>query len=188
MRALRPIYFAHDEQVLDLTYGRGKWWDGVDANVVEFTGDYRNAADIPDSSFDRVVFDPPYIPIGGRETSSLDEFNDRYGLVEVAGTVENLRADMLDGQAEAIRVCRPGGFIFQKCQQAVVGGTLVDWPLVMKVWADTRGVELWNEITHHSGLKAQPLRNPDGSFRVWQRAAVACSNLLVFKKPKKAKQ
>jgi len=77
-------------RVLDPTYGLGNWWklwqpDDLVAHDLKLDGvDFRELP-VSDGLFDTIAFDPPYIPQGGRDTSTLNEgsestFIDRYGL------------------------------------------------------------------------------------------------------------
>jgi hypothetical protein len=106
-------------RVLDPTYGRGTWWKKwrpaeIVMHDLKLDGvDFRKLPD--DGLFDTITFDPPYIPQGGRETSTLGEagssghFLDRYGLVDVPSTNEGLKAALGYVQVdELIHLRHPG--------------------------------------------------------------------------------
>lgn len=79
------------ERVLDPTYGRGNWWTKwrpADLTCHDIASDGVDFRDLPHDagSFDTVAFDPPYIPQGGRTTSTEQGFLERYGLLTVPKT------------------------------------------------------------------------------------------------------
>lgn len=140
--------------VLDVTYGRGLWWtDMLDVRVEPpaadpfdrrgiFTDrplravirghdyrhdgvDYRHLPE-EDETVDVVAFDPDYIAPGGRDTSTVAEFNDRYGLKGTYETPEQLQFTINAGVREAARVVRPQGLILVKCANYVSSGKV--WP------------------------------------------------------------
>lgn len=115
-------YIRPNDSVIDLTFGGGKWWTlyahaglfvanvdpGDDTlqisrrlNGLEVLGIERDFRDLGDMGsigphgglFDVVVFDPPYVSMGGRATSTMPEFMGRYGLENAATTPELLQAD-----------------------------------------------------------------------------------------------
>jgi hypothetical protein len=127
-------------------------------------------------------------PYGGRDSESAEAqaMMSRYGLDTVPGNVPELEADMLSGLAEAVRVCVKGGYVIQKCQQAVVGGNLVDWPYMMKRAVENWPVRLYDEVLQERGLGMQPLTRTlkDGTTipRTFQRTQRAVSNWLIWQK------
>ena len=106
------LYFPPKPSIADLTYGRGVWWqldhplywggelysNDLDVNTLadEHT-DFRNLARWQDAEFDVVAFDPPYISPGGRKTSTIADFNSRFGLHSTPRTVLGLRKMNQDG-------------------------------------------------------------------------------------------
>jgi len=121
-------------RIIDVTYGKGTWWkwmEGPDRGGWEFTGhDYRHdgvdfrSLPEPDNSFDVVAFDPDYIAPGGRDTSTIEEFNDRYGLKGTYETPAQLQETMNAGLAECARVVAPQGLVLMKCSNYVSSGKL----------------------------------------------------------------
>lgn len=122
---VHPLYRLDD--VLDVTYGRGKWWTKhrparLVAHDIATDGiDFRRLPE-PSRSQVCVAFDPPYVPIGGRTTSTIDDFTDRYGLIDAPTTPEKLRALIRDGLTEIGRVLAPKGLALVKCMNYVSGG------------------------------------------------------------------
>lgn len=107
---------------LDVTYGRGKWWDIVRPPQLAWHdidtlhgGDGVSYLALPedDGSIDVVAYDPPYAPHGGLDTSGIPDHLDRYGR-DVAGmAVAAVQADIEGGLAESCRVARM--FVLVKC-------------------------------------------------------------------------
>lgn len=117
---LRP-----DDQVIDLTYGRGGWWrKGEPDHLTKLTppADFR-ATGYDDGAFDVVCFDGPYRLNG---TPDLGDFDARYGIDE-AMTWQAKHQLLRDGIDEALRLARPrtgrrGGRVLVKCQDQVCSG------------------------------------------------------------------
>lgn len=131
------LYLDPDDVVLDPTFGNGVWWkrymppnlvrmeraDGADFTAIPFA----------DESVDAVAYDPPYVCPGGRSTSTIKSFNDRYGLSTVPATPALLQ-DLIDaGTTECARVLRPsrrvdgrerGGLLLVKCADYIWSGKL----------------------------------------------------------------
>jgi hypothetical protein len=82
------------DTVFDVTYGRGSFWtvrrppnlvtNDLFTPGVDMRADFRQLP-LPHGSVRVLVFDPPYISTGNRETSSVDDFYDRFGLGEAKG-------------------------------------------------------------------------------------------------------
>lgn len=118
--------------VLDVTYGRGKWWKWVGDfgpngimlmhHDLKTDGiDYRKLPEV-DNFFDVVAFDPDYIAPGGRKTSTIPEFNDRYGLKGSYETPADLQVYINEGLTECARVVKPQGLILVKCMNYISSG------------------------------------------------------------------
>lgn len=196
---LAPLYFPRDAWTLDLTYGTGVFWKryrpaelttndlDTDTNAGHHE-DWRRRTTFPSGGFARVVFDPPYVSVGGRDTSTLEakgsDMVARYAMHETEKNpwLHHVRT-ISPGIHEAARLCAPGGFVFVKAQSYVTGGRVQRGT----VWVENSGVDAglvwWDEVIHHTGLKAQPLTNPNGSKREQQHVHGAHSVLIVFKKP-----
>lgn len=121
-------YLRLEDRTLDMTWGRGRFWTrfrptvlvGVDLNT---DADVRaDNADLPfaDSTFDAVVYDPPYKLNG---TPSLGDFDNRYG-VDRATRWQDRHDLIIEGIDEAARVLRSGGVFLLKCQDQVCSGAM----------------------------------------------------------------
>lgn len=125
-----PLGYIRDtDVVVDVTYGRGLWWSDyrpehlIAHDIAHDNIDFR---DLPEesSSVDVVVFDPPYIAMGGRATSTLGDFADRYGLIDAPKNPEELSAYIAGGLAECVRIVKPSGIILAKSADYVSSGKL----------------------------------------------------------------
>jgi hypothetical protein len=181
-------------RVLDPTYGRGTWWknwrpDELVAHDIKLDGvDFRHLPD--DGLFDTAVFDPPYIPQGGRETSTLapvspehhDEFGrrrpdflHRYGLLEVPSTNRELRELIDAGITELGRHVRRGGTLLVKCMGYVNGSQYKPMPRWVANHAETVGFVQIDELVHLRRPGPQPPRD------IQRTARRNYSLLLVFR-------
>ena len=108
--------------------------------------------------FDVVAFDPPYISIGGRATSTIDDFNDGYGLLEAMRTPVDLHLYNINGLEQASVVAAPGGLILVKCMAYVSSGALQPVPMWIFEYATTEmGLKLEDWIVHKGEPGPQPL-------------------------------
>lgn len=157
------LWIGPDDLVVDVTYGRGNFWTKIRparlvAHDLAVDGvDFRHLPE-PDQSVDVVVFDPPYIAQGGRDTSTTPDFLERYGLVNVPKTVPELNQLIADGITEAYRVLRPKGRLMVKCMDYVNGGRFILGRHHVVTTALSLGMEQVDEFVHYSGLGPQPPR------------------------------
>lgn len=164
--AAAQLWIDPHELVVDVTYGKGNFWtrfrpDHLVAHDLDPTkGDGVDFRHLPekDESVDVVVFDPPYIAQGGRETSTIPNMLDRYGLVDVPKTTRELEELIAAGMKEATRVLRPKGRLLVKCMDYVNGGRLVLGRHFVVATALELGLEQVDEFVHHSGCGPQPPR------------------------------
>jgi hypothetical protein len=176
--------------VLDVTYGRGLFWtDYRPARLIAhdlYTVDGIDFRRLPegDSSIDVVVFDPPYVSPGGRATSTIHEFNDRYGIDLVPRTVKETQELIAAGMKEATRVLVPGGRLLVKCADYISSGRFVQGRHHVVSTARTLGLEQVDEFVHHSGSGPQPKKNRDGTPRRQVHSRRAHSYLCVFQAPR----
>lgn len=126
--AVRDLGYINDgSHGLDVTYGKGTWWKkwaprSLAGRDIAIDGtDFRRLPYV-DNAFDFVAFDPPYVAVGGRKTSTIGGFNDAYGLVDVPKTPYELHDMMVDGLLEAHRVLKPKGLVLFKCMNYVTSG------------------------------------------------------------------
>lgn len=187
-------YLNDTDQVLDPTYGKGNWWRkwqpthfwGVDidpAKAPSGVADFR-ALPLHDASFDVVAYDPPYVCLGGRKTSGLPEFNDRYGLTAAPRTPKLLQELINDGLTECARVVKPKGVVLVKCADYISGGKL--W--LGTHWTLTHALELGllcqdrMEMVATRRRAQPPMRN--GKPFIQQHAGRNLSTLFVFRAPR----
>lgn len=175
MAAVAPLYLTGS--VLDVTYGRGKWWDRFTPDPFTYhdlhTHDGVDFRDLPhpDAAFDAVTFDPPYIPQGGTADASLDGFRSGFGLEQ--RTQAGLDAMIAAGLAECARVART--WLLVKCMDYVNGGRFTLGHLTILDRARDLGLSPHDLIIHNAGT------GPGGhNIRTVLRARRAHSTLLVF--------
>lgn len=187
------LWIREGDTVLDVTYGKGNFWTvyrpGIlVAHDLELDGvDFRSLPE-PDASIDVVVFDPPYIPQGGRESSTVPDFIDRYGLREGPRSQLDLEAMNGAGIQEAARVLKPNGRLLVKCADYVNGGQFRMGRHAMVMAALAAGLVQVDEFVHHSGTGPQPKTNRDGSSRGQFHSRRAHSFLCVFQAPARRDQ
>lgn len=161
IRAAATLWIKPDDVVVDVTYGRGKFWTdyrpvGLITHDLGADGvDFRHLPEA-DSSVDVVVFDPPYIAQGGRDTSTLPDFLDRYGLVDVPATSGELLDLIAAGIVEAARVLAPQGRLLVKCMDYITGGELILGRHHVVTTALAAGLTQVDEFIHVSGTGPQP--------------------------------
>lgn len=172
-------YIKPTDSIIDLTYGGGKWWTKYqhpglfiantdDDNVEDHGGtsayttfDYRHIDhEITGEPFDVVVFDPPYVSMGGRATSGLPDFMDRYGLENAASSPERLQVDNELGLREAMRITRPGGLILAKCAPYISSGVRKDGDWWARDAALAMGLTIQDMLIHIGDVRAQPKDGP----------------------------
>lgn len=174
-------------KVLDVTYGRGKFWthvQGVDVVGHDLRLDGVNFLALPEpsGSQDVVVFDPDYISTGGRDTTTVPDFVDRYGLRHSASTPAGLRGVNDAGMTECVRVLRKGGRLVMKCMDYVSSGTLQLEHVHYACTAERLGLRPRAMIVHHSGTGPQPKVNLDGTLRRQVHPRAAHSFLMIYEK------
>lgn len=170
--------------VLDPTYGKGNWWREhrpacLITHDIRLDGVDFRALPEADESVDTVAFDPPYVPVGGRQTTTIDEFNDAYGLVDVPRTDAELQRLIFDGMAEAYRVLRPKGLLLVKCMSYVTGGRWRPMPHRVMAEGERLGFVPVDELVHLRRPGPQPHRD-------YQRTSRRnYSHLLVMRKTRR---
>ena len=173
-------------RVLDMTYGRGVWWHWRHpAYGLQFTAhdikvdgvDYRHLPE-DDLSQDVVAFDPDYIAPGGRKTSTIPNFNERYGLKKDYETPATLQQSINDGLSEAYRVLRPQGLILAKTMNYISSGKLVLGEYEMIRHGLELGLVVEDIVVHLGDPGPQPKRESQQKhFRS------NSSRLVIFRRP-----
>lgn len=168
------------DTVLDATYGRGRWWahfrphdlftNDLSPERGRYTYDFRHFPGSWGERFDGVAFDPPYKLNG---TPELGDFDDAYGVNQPTNWRERMDT-MLDGLAECLRVTRPGGFVYAKCQDQVCSGRIRWQTFELTALAVSHGARLVDRFDMIGGSRKQP----DGVRQVHARDRG--STLLVF--------
>jgi hypothetical protein len=124
-----------DGKVVDLSFGRGKFWTEFRPSDLEVNDIEPGRADwqldvtkTPREAwvglFDAAVWDPPYRLSGkrdGRTAKNETDFDDRYGTQEYVSP-KGVQSLINSGILYAAHVVKPGGHILVKCQTQVAGG------------------------------------------------------------------
>lgn len=169
-------------RVVDLTYGKGNWWreykpQHLVAHDIARNGvDFRTCVGIGDRTYDVVALDPPYVPKGGRKTSTLTDMTARFGMDTVPRTLPEHRAMMEDGIVQAARILKPGGRLLLKCMDSIWSGKVYPSTVYCTEAAWAEGLVLVEKLVHvgHAGPQ------PPGRREVHARRNE--SYLLIFKK------
>lgn len=170
-----------DDLIFDTTYGRGLWWTRYQPpNLIALDCDFRHIPE-KDGSVPVVCFDPPYISTGSRDTSSVDDLYDRYGLGDLKGW-RAIRQLIDDGLEECARILAPRGYLLVKCMDYVESGRKVWNTFHVAGQGEALGLQLVDRFIHLTGGGPQPMTNLDGSPREQKRAREVASMLLVFTK------
>lgn len=163
-------WWPDDAVVLDPTYGRGKWWtdyrpEGLITHDIKTDGvDFRKLPEAT-GSIDVVAFDPPYVTPGGRKTTTLPDFQERYGIDAVPTTIQETHDLITDGLWEMRRVLTPGsktkprkkpGVGLVKAMNYTSGGKYRRAAYDILDEAESMGFTLIDEIVHLTGTGPQP--------------------------------
>lgn len=173
-------YLDDDQPVLDSTFGRGRWWlirepKHLVAMPRDLVGDFRQLP-FPPGAFARIAFDPPYVPPGGRKTSTIRDTLDAYGQLEMPKDPAETQALIDAGLAECARLLPIGGLLFAKCKSYITGGAFQ--PQEFLVWEQARrcGLAIRDRL-----LVAQKSAGPQ-SQKSQEHARNNFSTLFVFEK------
>lgn len=178
-------YIKQTDKVLDPTYGRGNWWQKFRPERLvyhdKYTVDGVDFTDLPhdEGEFDVVAYDPPYVSKGGRETTTMPDFQDRYGMTRAPTSPAELQGLIDAGTSENFRVLRPGGVQLIKVQDYVSSGKL--W--LGTHWTLTHALALGFEVLDRMEHITSPRPQPPGRRQVHARRNF--STLLVLQKPKR---
>lgn len=177
MLACRSLgYLADGPSILDPTYGRGVWWklwrpSGLVQHDLMLDGFDFTSMPLEDESVDDAVFDPPYAPQGGVETSTLRDYNTRYGRELAPKTPDGIQKLSAAGLAELRRVVRRprrergelvGGHVLVKCMDYIWSGSLHLATLDVADAARALGFTIEDKL-EHVGKASRP--QPGGRSR-----------------------
>lgn len=203
-------YVSNKFRTLDPTYGGGKWWSlwepkGLVKSDISMGVDFRKMP-YEDESFDCITYDPPYVSTGGRETTTIEEFFERYGLTDAPRSPAGLQEMIDDGLTEMWRLIAPRGYVLVKCMTYVSSGKLWLGSYLTLKHALELGFKVQDQFEHvgHPGpqpkdrthkceaCKGSPEGCPkcDGGRVVsrQQHAARNATTLYVFMKPGRRKK
>jgi hypothetical protein len=192
------LYLRDTDHVMDITYGRGKWWTILDPGHPErpggFTrhdldpakGDGVDWGNLPDAdhSVDVVAWDPNYVAVGGRGTTDagIVDYHDRFGMRLTEATPMAQWANIRRGFPEVARVVRVGGFVWFKCMNYVTNGTIYWFTRMALDALEEHGFEIEAEFIHIGGTGPQPKKNRDGSERRQVHPRNNASRLIVARR------
>jgi len=189
-------YVTSSDAVLDVTYGRGVWWQAFRPHYLvtndtdprcntEFSYDFRYLPIGWMGKFDVIAFDPPYVSPGGRATTTITDFHAAYGTKVVAATPARLHGTLIaPGLQNCARILKPGGRILQKTQNYVSSGTLQPGTYWAYETGTRLGLTLIDELCYLRSPGPQPTENLDGTPRRQVHSRRNYSTLLVWKKTK----
>jgi hypothetical protein len=179
IEAVAEIHLHRDMKAMDVTYGKGVWWNCwkprrlVKHDIALNGVDFRH---LPHRSgtFELVAYDPPYVSEGGRETSTIPEFLGQYGLLDAPRSPAALQYELINpGLEEVYRTLQWGGFALVKCMDYISSGKL--WPGVYETTtaAYALGFEVVDKFYFVGDVRQQPryykCRTCDGKGRWPQR-------------------
>jgi hypothetical protein len=183
--AAAQLWIRSADRVLDVTYGNGLFWTHFRPERLILPPAGTDFRSLPYSarSLEVVVFDPPYIAQGGRDTSGLPDFLERYGLRDCPRTVPELEALISAGIMECARVLAPSGRLMVKCMDYISGGRFRRGPKLAVEAAESTGLEQVDEFVHHSSVGPQPLTTRSGTPRGQVHSRRSHSFLCIFQRP-----
>lgn len=180
-------YIRDDDQVLDVTYGRGLFWTEYrparlvahDLHTLDGV-DFRDLPE-PDEFADVTVIDAPFVPKGGTEHEHTAEFRDRYGLNGAPVHRTELTHLMMDGLAECVRVTRRGGARAGQVSAVSVGQVFHNMPAIVCRHAEGLGLRQIDQAI----MRRRP--GPT-SAQVFNHLRANYSVLLVFQRRTRRRQ
>ena len=172
-------YIRGFDDVIDLTYGRGGWWTKFRPGSLTYgPWDFTNLPHDLDGLFDVAAFDPPYVSAGGRKTSTIHEFNDRYGVTDAPKNPQLTHEKNMAGLRCAMRVVKPGGIILYKCMDYISSARLQ----MVSHWSWRDATEMGLTVRDRLLLVGHARAQPKG--RPQEHARNNFSSLYVFQTPK----
>jgi len=195
---VRIGYVDPNRKIVDLTYGRGTWWTMLRAeghklrhlveHDVSIDGvDFRDPLPERAGSAHTVTFDPPYVSTGGRTTSTIPEFNGRYGVMYAERTPE-LNQELLinPGILNAKRILNPDGKLIVKATNYISSNTYKQAARWSIEYAESIGLELRDQWFTAGHVRAQPGgRKVNHARNNWSVALVFQPGKTMRKRPAK---
>lgn len=190
---IAPLWLPPEALVVDVTYGRGKFWDVykpprfIAHDLYTLDGvDFRDLPEEKDA-VDVIVMDPSYVSPGGRTTSGA-KFADMAERYAMHGTAKDPVAQwriIADGIEHCASKLAPDGVLLLKAMNYVWSGKVqwcVRWAFA---WLEEVGLTVEDEIIHVGGTGPQPKTNRDGTPRRQVHARRNHSTLIVARKPRR---
>lgn len=170
---VRIGHIRPDDLVLDPTYGKGTWWSVYKHDARKFVAldrkmdanfDFRYAhkyhGGAMAGAFDVITFDPPYVSTGGRKTSGIPEFNERYGIggdsEDDPKTPKALQTLICDGMTSLQKCLKPYGYMFVKCKPYISSGQYFNAPQWTDLHAHLLGMDLIDKLIYVGDVGIQP--------------------------------
>lgn len=174
--------------VLDPTWGRGTWWKNYTPESLTLADrildeDYDFTLMPWDANtFDTVAFDPPYVSAGGRETTTLGEYHNRYGMDKAKKTPKQVQHVINVGLAECTRVVKTRGFVLVKCQDYISSGKFWNGTYLTQRFAiEILRLEQVDRLDMITNPRPQPAER-NGIVSAQQHARRNLSTMFVFRK------
>lgn len=176
-----------DGLTVDVTFGKGAFWSlltpelFVAHDLDPEKGDGVDWRALPESSgsVTTLVFDPPYVAPGGRETSTIDSMNDAYGMLTTEKDPAAQWAKIIGGFTEAARVVKVGGRLWFKVMNYVEGGDRWHFTRMAYDEMDAVGFDVVDEFVLVGGPGPQPKVSPSGKIRNQEHARNNYSTLII---------
>lgn len=181
------LWIKPGDVVMDVTYGLGAFWrgccpEGLICHDLALDGvDFRYLHEHTDEDeADVLVLDAPYLSKGGRETSTIPEFDAAYGLKGAPKTPAGVQILINQGIASSLYPLKHNGILMVKIMDYISSGKFFQSHQKTIDCAECFGFEQVDEFVHFSGTGPQPKKNRDGSPRRQVHSRRAHSFLLVF--------
>ena len=182
-------YLRSEWKTLDATFGRGVWWTRWKPNNLVIHDlaidgvDFRNLPH-DNAEFDAIAFDPPFVSVGGRKTTTIPEFHQRFGMTDAPKSPAELQEMINLGLHEMARVIKPRGIMVAKCQDYISSGKLWNGTFKTQLAAMEAGFSLIDKFEHISKTsRPQPERTrADGKESIQMHARRNMSTLLILQK------
>lgn len=158
------------KKIVDMTYGMGTWWHYLEdrhlgrpilrlvRHDIAIDGvDFRIGLPERSRSVSTVLFDPPYVSTGGRTTSTLDEFNGRYGVLHSEKTPELNQTKLINpGITEGARILAPDGKLIVKTTNYISSNAYKQAERWAIEHAESIGLVLHDRLIMKGHVRAQP--------------------------------